>query len=206
MVTDEWVRGDYGQHHRKHKTPHTMMYSLSHRFSSWSSALTTALFTVAILASVLTLLTHNNDTLRSTRLKNVKAQVMMKNTRNYGATKAKPKENAKFKFDLVADFQDVVDWNTKQIFTYVYVDLDDDTSTASDSKLVIWDKILTNKNNVYINNKNIKSKYSIWDYSPQLSGRTGHFKLGYNIQPWIGPLIFGEVDLNNTITFPEVKV
>lgn len=181
------------------------MHSLAQRVSTWSSTLTTALFMVAVLMSVLTWVGSSTDGVQSLRVRNVQAQVSLKNTRNYGGTKTKPKENARFKFDLVADFSGVVDWNTKQVFAYVFVELDEPSAKEEESKLVVWDKILTDRSSMYINTKNVKSKYSVWDYAPDLHGRTGRFKLGYNVQPHIGPLIFGELDLNQTITFPDVK-
>lgn len=181
-----------------------MMHSLAQRTSSWTSVITSALFTVAILVSILTYLTNTSDD-SSFLIKNVKALVSVKNTRNFGGSREKPKENAKFKFDLIADFSALVDWNTKQIFTYVFVEFDDGYDNINESKLIIWDRILTDKNNVYINTKNIKSKYSIWDYTKTLQGRTGQLKLGYNIQPYIGPLTFREVDLNQNITFQLPK-
>ena len=180
------------------------MHSLAQRVSTWSSMLTTALFTVAVLVSVLTWVGSSIDGVRSLRVRNVQAQVSLKNTRNYGGTKTKPKDNARFKFDLVADFSGVVDWNTKQVFAYVFVELDEPVS-GEESKLVVWDKIFTDRSNMYINTKNVKSKYSVWDYSPDLHGRTGHFKLGYNVQPHIGPLTFAELDLDQSITFPDPK-
>lgn len=208
-----WAGGEQDATKRQ-RSRDSMMHSLTQRVSTWSSTLTTALFTVAMLVSVLTWVgAPGVDDVRSLRVRNVKAQVSVKSTRNYGGTKAKPKENAKLKFDLVADFSDLVDWNTKQVFAYVYIELDDPVSVSrsaaaeqTESKLVIWDKILTEPSQMYINNKNIKSKYSIWDYAPELHGRTGHIKLGYNIQPHIGPLTFAELDLNQTITFPDSMV
>jgi signal peptidase complex subunit 3 len=189
------------------------MHSLAQRASSLSSLTTSALFFVLILVSVLTWVTPQGN-INPLRFNSAKPIVSLKNTRNYGATKSNPKENARFKFDLVADFSNIVDWNTKQIFVYVYVELDDvpETSSSSSSsslsdqsnKLVIWDKILTDKNNMYINYKNLKSKYSIWDYKSELNGRKGQFKLGYNIQPHVGPLTLAEIDLNKTFVFPEV--
>lgn len=179
------------------------MHSLAQRASSLSSLITSALFAVMILVSIVTFITPQGE-ISPLRFNSSKPIVSLKNTRNYGGTKSSPKENARFKFDLVADFSNVVDWNTKQIFAYVYVELDEEDK--SDNKLVIWDKILTNKNNMYINYKNLKSKYSIWDYDPKLSGRSGQLKLGYNIQPHVGPLTFAEVDLNKTFVFPEVKI
>lgn len=172
-----------------------MMHSLAQRASTLSSYVTTIFVTVGIIVSILTVLIPTAP-IKSLRLKNVKPNVALKNTRNFGGSKNKPKENARFKFDLVADFNDLVDWNTKQIFTYIYIDFDDD---HSDSKMVIWDKILNDKSKMYLNYKNLKSKYSVWDYVPTLEGRNGTLKLGYNIQPYVGPLTFGEIDLNQTV-------
>ncbi|CAI8498820.1 unnamed protein product [Pichia kudriavzevii] len=183
------------------------MHSLAQRVSTLSSIVTTICFAAIALVSIMTLAIPQGS-VNSLRFRSSKPIVTLKNTRNYGATKNTPKENARFKFDIVADFSDLVDWNTKQIFTYVYVELDDvfGSDDNKSNKLVVWDKILTEKDKMYINYKNLKSKYSIWDYDPELHGRTGHFKLGYNIQPYVGPLSFGEVDLNNTFTFPATKV
>lgn len=186
------------------------MHSLAQRANSWASTLTSALFAVFILVSVLTLAfppIFGNDH-KGVRFNASKPIVSLKNTRNYGATRGTPKENAKFKFDMVVDFTNIVDWNTKQVFAYVYVELDDDSTgieSEESNKIVIWDKIFTDKNNMYFNMKNVKSKYSLWDYAPNLHGREGHFKLGYNIQPHIGPLTFGSIDLNEAFTFPDVK-
>lgn len=181
------------------------MHSLSQRASTLCSYVTSALLAVYILVSILTLVS-DPGAVESVKFKAAKPIVSNKNTRNYGGTKNTPKENARFKFDLVADFSNVIDWNTKQIFAYIYVELDDAQTTVDhENKLIIWDKILEDKNSMYINYKNLKSKYSIWDYAPQLAGRTGRFKLGYNVQPQFGPLTFGEVDLNETFVFPESK-
>lgn len=176
------------------------MHSLAQRLSTLTSMVTSAMFVVGILVSIVTFI-GNNNTITSLRFKHtIKPDVILKNTRNYGGSKNRPKENVRFKFDIVADFADLVDWNTKQIFVYVYIDLDDSTENSiGDNKLVIWDKILDDTNNMYINYKNVKSKYSVWDYKSDLQGRPAHFKLGYNIQPYIGPLTFGELDLDHTV-------
>ncbi|TID14777.1 hypothetical protein CANINC_004448 [Pichia inconspicua] len=184
------------------------MHSLSQRASTLCSYVTSALLAVYILVSIITL-ASTPGTVDSVKFKAAKPIVSIKNTRNYGGTKNTPKENARFKFDLVADFSNVVDWNTKQIFTYIYVELDDEhnetESKIQNNKLIIWDKILTDKSSMYINYRNLKSKYSIWDYEAQLAGRTGKFKLGYNVQPQFGPLTFGDVDLEERFIFPEPK-
>lgn len=185
------------------------MHSLTQRANSLASTLTTALFAVFVVVSMLTLVfppVFNSES-KGIRFNAAKPIVSLKNTRNYGGARESPKENAKFKFDMVADFTDIVDWNTKQVFAYVYVELDDAAGLEFEdsNKIVVWDKIFTDKNNMYFNMKNIKSKYSLWDYAPQLSGRKGQFKLGYNVQPHIGPLTFDYIDLNHSFTFPEVK-
>lgn len=210
------------------------MYSLSNRFSSAVS-----IFSTALTISVLLLSYLSYSSLQSiprdyfdeyTKFEITDMKLASKKLRSYGGTSGKPKENAKFKFDLQMDFTPLIDCNTKQIYTYIYLDLEEKVNNPIDSifnngtvdndhevkygtrvlggnfpdienesKLIIWDHIFTG-HSAHLVEKGIKSKYSIWDYSPKLNGRKGNFKLAYNIQPHVGPLLFGEIDLHESVT------
>lgn len=224
------------------------MYSLSARFNSLTSAFMTALAITAVVISYLSyssMLSIPADFFdESVNFKITDYKISTKKLRSYGGSSSMPKENVKFKFDLVSDLTPLIDFNTKQIFVYIYLDLDEpsDKSTQElfdmdaknvkgkdhphhqdslyedhevhtpgtrtlggavngiekDNKLVFWDKIITG-NSGYLNFKNLKSKYSVWDHYPELKGRSGTFKLAYNLQPWVGPLLYGEIDLKESI-------
>lgn len=184
------------------------MFSLSQRFQNITSTITTAIMIAAALISAQSYITLYNTPLTAASVTIQNSVNSLKNTRNYGGSRNQPKENTKLKFNIVADFTPLFNWNTKQVFTYLYIEYptsENEKTDDNDNKVVVWDKILTDGQG-YINFRNLKSKYSVWDYAPQLSNREGQLKLGYNVQPYIGGLYWGELDLNETFTFPELRL
>lgn len=208
------------------------MYSLSNRINSAVSIFSTAIAITALVLSYLSyssLLSIPGDYFDEyTKFQVTDMKLATKKLRSYGGSSAKPKENAKFKFDLQMDLTPLIDCNTKQIFAYIYLDLDEKVINSGDdlfvktddvesttsgtrvlggnfptaeneSRLIIWDHIFTGES-AHLVKKGLQSKYSVWDYSPELNGRRGHFKLAYNIQPHVGPLMYGEIDLRESVT------
>lgn len=208
------------------------MYSLTSRFNGAISIFSTALVVMSLMMAYLSyssLLSFPKDYFDEyTQFHVTDMKLSSKRLRSYGGSSNKPKENAKFKFDLQLDLSPLVDFNCKQIFAYIYLQLDDDQTVDADSifaqneplqtkagtktlggnfgdapngesRLIIWDHIFTS-HVAQIKQTGMTSKYSIWDFNPELAGRKGHFKLAYNIQPHVGPLMFGEIDLRESIT------
>lgn len=95
-------------------------------------------------------------------------------------------------------------WNTKQIFIYLTAEYPG-KSDESSNKVTYWDKIITNKKDSILNLKNQRSKYSIWDIEKSFRNRNATVKLEWNIQPYIGPLIYGETKGIDTFQFADIK-
>ncbi|KAH3668930.1 hypothetical protein OGAPHI_002685 [Ogataea philodendri] len=131
-----------------------------------------------------------------------KAVNTMKYSRNFGGRPNAGKENVRVAFDLNADLSSLFNWNTKQVFVYLVADYEGKDS--QESKVVFWDKIVETKQDAVLDLTDIRSKYSVWDYSPTLHNKTATFKLEYNIQPYVGPLIWGTADASTQLQFPEI--
>lgn len=104
-----------------------------------------------------------------------------------------------------SDLSPLFNWNTKQVFIYLTAEYDGSTRSQTKSEVTYWDKILTNKNDAKLHLKNFKSKYAVWDLEDVFVGRELTFKLKWNIQPWIGPLIYGETLGSETIKVTSGK-
>lgn len=138
-------------------------------------------------------------------IENIRTSINLRTSRYYGATNGKPKENSKVVFDLDSDLSPLFNWNTKQVFIYLTAEYDGSTRSQTKSEVTYWDKILTNKNDAKLHLKNFKSKYAVWDLEDVFVGRELTFKLKWNIQPWIGPLIYGETLGSETIKVTSGK-
>lgn len=137
----------------------------------------------------------------TTAISNVKASASLKNSRMYGSG-GKPKENSKISFDLDADLSPLFNWNTKQVFVYLTAEYPG-KSEGSSNKVTYWDKIVTSSKDAKISLRNAKSKYSVWDVEKSFRGRNATLRLEWNVQPWVGPLLFGHTDTETTFQFAE---
>lgn len=111
----------------------------------------------------------------------------------------------KLSFDLDADLTPLFNWNTKQVFVYLTASYDGKLKSTVKSEVTLWDSIITDKETAHISLKNARSKYSVWDIEEKLSARDLTFKLHWNIQPWIGTLVFGETQGTSSVVLPEHK-
>ncbi|RLV93407.1 Cysteine--tRNA ligase [Spathaspora sp. JA1] len=112
----------------------------------------------------------------------------------------KPKENSKIKFDLDADLTSLFNWNTKQVFVYLTAEYPG-KSEGSSNKVTYWDKIIKTKEDAKLHYVDQRSKYSVWDVEKSFRARNATVKLEWNIQPHIGPLIYGETETTGTFQF-----
>ncbi|KAJ5223701.1 hypothetical protein N7468_008243 [Penicillium chermesinum] len=91
------------------------MHSALNRVQAVFGFFTTVALVVAAAAALSTLLFPTADTTASVQLKNVQ---VVKGRPHYYSTKRE--EYAQFRFDLDADLTPLFNWNTKQVFVYVY--------------------------------------------------------------------------------------
>ncbi|KAJ3111638.1 Signal peptidase complex subunit [Phlyctochytrium bullatum] len=66
-------------------------------------------------------------------------------------------ELAAVQFNMEADLTQLFNWNTKQLFVFVVVEYA--TKTHGTNQIVIWDDIITSKENAKISFKNRKQDY-----------------------------------------------
>lgn len=182
------------------------MFSLSQRFQTIiNTAITAGILIVAFIVSTSWIqLYFYNAFHNSVSISNIKPKIYLRTSRYYGSTNGKPKENVKIDFDLQTDLSSLFNWNTKQIFVYLTAEYENSKNTTS-NELAFWDKIITSPNDSVLDLKNIKSKYNVWDVNENLSGKNLKFKLNWNIQPWVGPLIYGKTEGETTFMIPHKK-
>ncbi|SCU79164.1 LAME_0A07514g1_1 [Lachancea meyersii CBS 8951] len=184
------------------------MFSLSQRFQHVSNqALSFAIFAAAfVVASTWVQLYRDNVFSLNSSIGNVNPHINVRTSRYYGSVNGKPKENIRLSFDLDADLTPLFNWNTKQIFAFVTATYDGKLKNGVKSEVTFWDTIITDKAEAHITLENLKSKYSVWDLEEKLSERDLTFHLHWNIQPWIGTLIYGKTTGQTIVGIPERKV
>ncbi|KAJ5280325.1 Signal peptidase 22kDa subunit [Penicillium angulare] len=116
------------------------MHSSLNRLQAVFGFFTTVALVVAAVAAFSTLLFPTSDTTASVQLKNIQ---VTKGRPHYYSTKRS--EYAQIRFDLDADLSPLFNWNTKQLFVYVYATYsssDDSTTSLPASEAIIWDSII----------------------------------------------------------------
>lgn len=119
-------------------------------------------------------------------------------SRAFGGAQGRPKENARFTFDLSTDLGPLFTWNTKQVYVYVTIDYDSLGAKGQDvaNSVVIWDRIVTSRDAANLTLKNVPSKYSAWDVHNAFGAlnREVTLNLRWNVQPKLGFLTFGRTE------------
>lgn len=182
------------------------MFSLLQRFQTVSNqAVTYACLVAAFIAFSSWLQLVQNDAFSvPAKVSNIKPTLNVRTSRYYGSQNGKPKQNSKLAFDLEADLERLFNWNTKQVFVYLTAEYDGSERPETKNEVTYWDKIITNKADAHLSLHDTKSKYSVWDLEDKLEDRELTFKLKWNIQPWVGPLIYGETAGNETVVLPNM--
>ncbi|KAL4918496.1 signal peptidase subunit-domain-containing protein [Aspergillus aurantiobrunneus] len=116
------------------------MYSSLNRAQAVFGFFTTVALFVAGVAALSTLLFPTDNVSADVQLKDVK---VIKGRPHYYATKKE--EYAQMRFDLDADLSPLFNWNTKQLFVYVYASYsssENPSGTTPQSQSIIWDTII----------------------------------------------------------------
>ncbi|KAF3395871.1 putative signal peptidase complex subunit 3 [Penicillium rolfsii] len=116
------------------------MHSSLNRLQAVFGFFTTVALVVAGFAALSVLLFPTDTTTASVQLKNVQ---VVKGRPHYYSTKRE--EYAQIRFDLDADLTPLFNWNTKQLFVYVYATYsssDNANSQTRASEAIIWDSII----------------------------------------------------------------
>lgn len=183
------------------------MFNLVSRFQTVANKALTASIVLSALVFVTTLIQlYVSDVwnLDTTSIANITPSASLKRSFQYGSPNKKDKENSKIQFDLHTDLLPLFNWNTKQVFVYLTAEYPG-KSEGSSNKVVYWDKIITSKDDAVLDLAKQRSKYSVWDVEKSFRERNATVKLEWNIQPWIGPLIFGETKAHESFQFVSAK-
>ncbi|ODQ65201.1 signal peptidase 22 kDa subunit [Nadsonia fulvescens var. elongata DSM 6958] len=139
-------------------------------------------------------------------VRSVEPKILMKYSRRFGGSNNQGKENCKLKVDFDGDLTPLFNWNTKQLFVYLTAEYDGDRPDIS-NKVIFWDQIITDKKDAVLDYHNLASLYSVYDTTNSFNQRNATIRLEWNIQPYVGWLIYGEtvIDGIKTINFPAVE-
>ncbi|CAO3585909.1 unnamed protein product [Absidia cylindrospora] len=127
-------------------------------------------------------------------------------TRRYGPDhydyRNSKSEFARLAFDLDADFTPLFNWNTKQVFVTVVAEYE--SKTHNRNKIVLWDRIITNKEKANLRLRNVPNKYALIDVSRKWSQQEAKLSLHWDITPHVGILQSGQTKeaLANIILSP----
>lgn len=182
------------------------MFNLSTRIQTAGNQALTLSAVLAGIVVVLLLFQLWRDAvwlIDAVEIANIKLTTTLKKLFQYGSIGGRPKENNKISFDLELDLTPLFNWNTKQVFIYLTASYN--STDGGELKVTYWDKILRTKDDAKLKLKNAKSKYSVWDVQDSFDGTPAVVKLEWNIQPWIGPLIYGETTTTATFEFAQPK-
>ncbi|KAH8917155.1 signal peptidase 22 kDa subunit, partial [Atractiella rhizophila] len=124
---------------------------------------------------------------------------------------------ASITYDLSADLTPLWDWNTKQVFVYLYADYSSPSTSSSATtsngngkgkkdRVVIWDRIVRRKRDGRIRISGGKNKYGLKDPSDRFErNTTAVFKLGYDVMPYTGLLQSGTAAESVEVVFPSSR-
>ncbi|EGW32462.1 putative signal peptidase-complex component [Spathaspora passalidarum NRRL Y-27907] len=179
------------------------MFNLVTRVQTAGNQALTASMVVTGFVILLTLLQLAQDNvwgISTTSITNIQPTSSIKRSSQYGSVNRKPKENSKIQFDLDADLTPLFNWNTKQVFVYLTAEYPG-KSEGSSNKVTYWDKIIKSKDEAKLHYVNQRSKYSVWDVEKSFRGRNATVRLEWNIQPHVGPLIYGSTETTGNFQF-----
>ncbi|KAG1437916.1 hypothetical protein G6F56_012870 [Rhizopus delemar] len=127
------------------------MYNLQQRSSNLFSFAVTVLSTILGLVAVISYIQGYSTIQGKVELDAEKTKVVARRFGPENQDYKKKSEFVRFSFDVDADFTELFHWNTKQVFVR--------------NTVVLWDKIITEKEKAHLKLKNIGNKYAMIDIS-----------------------------------------
>ncbi|KAI8593447.1 signal peptidase 22kDa subunit [Geranomyces variabilis] len=104
-------------------------------------------------------------------------------------------------FNMVADLTPHWNWNTKMLFVYVVAEYS--TPAHPTNQVVIWDDLITAKEDAEIDLRNQLSEYMTSDMGNKLAGIKANLSLHWNIMPHVG-ILTKERSGSVPLVFPKV--
>lgn len=95
-------------------------------------------------------------------------------------------EQATLRLSIDADLTSVFNWNVKQLFVFITAEYV--TKQNKLNQIVVWDHIITGKENARIRSSSIVNKYSLTDQGYGLRGNDVTLVMNWNTIPITGLL------------------
>ncbi|KAN0064656.1 Signal peptidase complex subunit [Thecaphora frezii] len=108
-------------------------------------------------------------------------------------------------FDIDADFADLFQWNTKQVFVSLVAEYKN--KKGHHNQVVIWDRILRSAADAHVSLVGEENKYGLREVSKSFGGvKNTTFVLKYNVMPKVGQLHYGDEFASTAFTIPNKVV
>mmetsp|Transcript_45583 Transcript_45583/g.116611 ORF Transcript_45583/g.116611 Transcript_45583/m.116611 type:complete len:175 (+) Transcript_45583:475-999(+) len=95
-------------------------------------------------------------------------------------------EEAYVVMEVYADLRSVFSWNTKQLFVFVAVEYDSPRNGVN--QVVVFDKIIEDRELAVISSTNLRNKYNLVDQGRNLRGREVNVTVSWQVMPIVGAL------------------
>mmetsp|Transcript_24219 Transcript_24219/g.22024 ORF Transcript_24219/g.22024 Transcript_24219/m.22024 type:complete len:170 (+) Transcript_24219:35-544(+) len=148
----------------------------------------TVLLFLATLCAFSTFLHTDQPIVKTLKVNNLKS------LRNHGGS-----DRALLSFDLNADLRPAFHWNLKQLFVFVVAEYESDLNVLN--QIIIWDKIISSKNDAFLKIKDEFVKYALIDQGSDLRNKTVKLRLIWDHMPVTGRMYFAD-NSNFTYTLP----
>ncbi|EGF78998.1 hypothetical protein BATDEDRAFT_89989 [Batrachochytrium dendrobatidis JAM81] len=104
-------------------------------------------------------------------------------------------------FDLDADLSSYFQWNTKLLFVSAIVEFTN--SQYHVNQAVIWDDLISDKEDAVIVLKNQRHEYQVHDLTNSLANSKANLTLQLQVVPWVGVMRTYRHVVADGITFPD---
>ncbi len=103
---------------------------------------------------------------------------------------------------MILDLRPLFNWNTKLLFAYVVAEYA--TNTHEVNQMILWDYIVTSKEDALLQISGQAPEYIAYDMSNKLQGINASLSLHWNVVPWVGVLM-NDRDGHGSFTFPGIE-
>ncbi|KAI8581299.1 hypothetical protein K450DRAFT_232391 [Umbelopsis ramanniana AG] len=179
------------------------MHNLQQRLSATFSFAVSALFTVLGVVAAISWVTGYGTAATKVNVRDIRV-IQSRYGPDYFDYGRKTSEFGMLKFDIDADLTPLFNWNTKQVFVTVVAEYE--TKTHNKNQVVVWDKIIRDKDSAKINLRKVSNKYALIDFSQKWRNQVANLSVHWDVTPHVGILQNGRGDTSSVkFTFPKFE-
>ncbi|KAK9461148.1 signal peptidase 22kDa subunit [Lipomyces oligophaga] len=175
------------------------MFSTAQRIQEYSGFMTSVVLIMLAVISATSLIHEHMMVVPSASISIGQVDVHRRPRTGYNY---RNQEYSSMYFDLEADLRPVFNWNTKQIFVYLTASY---PGRPFANKVVLWDRIIQNKEDAKFSLHNESSAYEIYDVGGKFNERTATVRLEWNHQPFVGFLTYNKSPESTKFAFPSLE-